>query len=128
MSKHTKERTAYHPAGHDGPRGRAGLAAVVLLVAGLLLLALLVACGSSSSEPIQAPSENASPTEAPAQDGALLLETRCSTCHTADRAKQSTKTADEWAETVDRMIGKGAQLTDAEKTTLVEYLTENYGP
>ena len=128
MSEYAKESTAYHPAGHEGRRGRAGLAVAVLLVAGLLLLALLVACGSSSSEPTQAPPETASPTEAPAQDGALLLDTRCSTCHSADTAKQAAKTADEWEQTVDRMIGKGAQLTEAEKTALVEYLAENYGP
>lgn len=108
--------------------GRAGLALIALVMAGLLLLALLVACGSSSSEPTQAPSEPASPTEAPAQDGAQLLDTRCSTCHSADTAKQAAKTADEWEQTVDRMIGKGAQLTEAEKTALVEYLAENYGP
>lgn len=110
-------------------RNRIGVQVVVFIVVGLLLMALLVACGSSSSEPTQVPSsETVSPTAAPAPDGATLLETRCSTCHSVDRAKQVSKTADQWEQTVDRMIGNGAQLNDAEKAVLVEYLAENYGP
>ena len=110
-------------------RSHISLQVIVFVVVGLLLVALLVACGSSSSEPTQAPaSETVSPTAAPAQDGATLLETRCSVCHSASRVTQTTKTADGWAQTVDRMIGKGAQLSDAEKAVLVEYLAANYGP
>lgn len=107
---------------------RASLAVVTLLVAGLVLMAMLAACGSSSEEPTQAPSETESPAQLPAQDGATLLEARCSSCHSADRAKQATKTGDEWDQTVTRMIDKGAQLTEAEKTVLVDYLSATYGP
>jgi cytochrome c5 len=110
-------------------RNRIGVQVVVFIVVGLLLMALLIACGSTSSEPTQVPSsETVSPTAAPGLDGATLLETRCSVCHSADRATQVSKTADEWEQTVDRMIGNGAQLTDAEKAVLVQYLAENYGP
>jgi len=84
------------------------------MVAGLVLMALVVACGSSPSEPTKAPAvDTALPTEAPAIDGATLLETRCSTCHGTDRVTQLTKTADEWEQTVTRMIGNGAQLNAA---------------
>lgn len=110
-------------------RSRIGPQMVVFIMAGLLLMVLLVACGSSSSEPTQVPSsETVSPTAAPGLDGATLLETRCSVCHSADRATQVSKTAGEWEQTVNRMIGNGAQLNDAEKTVLVQYLAENYGP
>ena len=102
-------------ANRDKRRANWGLAVVGVIVAGLILMALLAACGSS-------------PTEAPAIDGATLLETRCSTCHSTDRATQLTKTADGWEETVTRMVGNGAELTDAEKAVLVEYLAQNYGP
>jgi cytochrome c2 len=101
-------------ASRDKRRANWGLAVVGAIVAGLILMALVAACGSS-------------PTEAPAIDGATLLETRCSTCHSTDRATQLTKTSDEWEQTVTRMIGNGAQLTDAEKVVLVDYLTEAYG-
>jgi mono/diheme cytochrome c family protein len=118
MTRFTKESSTYYSERQDSVRSRVGLQVAVLIVVALVLVALLVACGSSSS----------SPTQVPAQDGAQLLETRCSVCHSADRPKQVAKTADEWAQTVDRMIGHGAQLNNAEKAALVEYLAQNYGP
>jgi hypothetical protein len=36
-------------------------------------------------------------------------------------------TSAQWDQTVTIMIGKGAQLTDAEKQALVEYLAKTYG-
>lgn len=60
-------------------------------------------------------------------DGAALLDQRCSACHSPDRAKQAPRSKGEWETTVTRMIGKGAQLNDAEKQTLVDYLAKNYG-
>jgi cytochrome c5 len=128
MKKITKGRSTSRSAGREKAKGHAALAVVTLIAAGLILMAVLAACGSGSGEPTQAPSETASPAQMPAEDGAALLETRCSTCHSADRAKQVTKTRDEWDQTVSRMIDKGAQLTEAEKTVLVDYLTETYGP
>lgn len=55
-------------------------------------------------------------------DGAVLVETRCTTCHTAERI--TAKVADEagWTETVDRMISYGASLNDDERAALIAYL------
>jgi cytochrome c5 len=103
----------------------------LLIVIGLVVVILLAACGSSSSQPTQAPPASqptAVMTAALALDGATLLETRCSICHSADRAKQARKTQEQWDQTVTRMIGKGAKLTEAEKAALVEYLAKTYGP
>jgi hypothetical protein len=66
--------------------------------------------------------------ETPAPNGATLLETRCSVCHSADKPKQSKKTSQQWEQTVTRMISKGAKLTDDEKAMLVDYLAKTYGP
>ncbi|MGD8473009.1 MAG: hypothetical protein PVH95_06765 [Anaerolineae bacterium] len=129
MSRILKEGPASRTASRDRRRGNLSLALVTVIAAGLVLMVLVAACGSSSSEPTQAPAvDTAIPTEAPAADGATLLETRCSTCHGVERATQLTKTADEWEQTITRMVGNGAQLTDAETSVLVEYLAENYGP
>jgi cytochrome c5 len=99
---------------------------LVILIACLVMLAVLVSCQSNPSQPTQAP---AAAGGAPAlTDGATLLDTRCSVCHSADRPKQAKKTRDQWDQTVTRMIGKGAQLTDAEKVVLVDYLAKTYGP
>ena len=67
------------------------------------------------------------PSAAPAIDGASLLETRCTDCHSIDRVKRAKNTRDQWAQTVTRMIGKGAQLNAAEQSTVIDYLSKTYG-
>lgn len=62
-----------------------------------------------------------------ANDGATLLDTRCSVCHSADRPKRARKSLSQWETTVTRMIGKGAQLSAAEKGMLVSHLAKTYG-
>ena len=61
-------------------------------------------------------------------DGATLLDQRCSVCHSSDRPKSKKKTPDEWNATVTRMIGKGAKLSPEEKQLLVDYLSKTYKP
>ncbi|PLY00515.1 MAG: hypothetical protein C0622_08680 [Desulfuromonas sp.] len=63
-----------------------------------------------------------------AEDGATLLEKRCSVCHSAERPKSKQKTAEQWDTTVTRMIKKGARLTAEEKQVLVDYLSATYKP
>lgn len=67
------------------------------------------------------------PPEWLALDGATLLDTRCSVCHSTERVKQAKKTNEQWDQTVTRMVGKGAQLTESEKTVLLGYLSKIYG-
>lgn len=72
----------------------------------------------------------AAPTDAPAApalDGAALLEDRCSECHSANKVKQAPRSKSDWENTVNRMIQKGANLSDAEKQALVDYLAQTYG-
>jgi hypothetical protein len=59
-------------------------------------------------------------------DGQELLETRCTRCHNLERVTSSNKTAEQWEATVDRMIIRGAELTDAERDVLVRYLAKEY--
>jgi hypothetical protein len=49
-------------------------------------------------------------------------------CHDLGRVEAASKTQAEWEATVARMRGNGAQLTDAEAQTLVEFLAETHGP
>jgi hypothetical protein len=58
--------------------------------------------------------------------GRELLESRCDTCHSLELITSSDKTAQGWKVTVDRMIMRGAELTDAERDILIEYLTDKY--
>jgi len=106
---------------------------VTLAVVSLALL--LVACGgpAPSQEPAAAPTEAIQQQEEltaqpPAADGAILLEERCTACHSLDRVMGAQKSHDEWAQTVARMVGKGAQLNENEQAVLVDYLVKTYGP
>lgn len=62
------------------------------------------------------------------EEGAALLESRCSVCHSSSRPKSKQKTPEQWDKTVTRMMGKGAQLTVDEKKILVDYLSDTYKP
>jgi cytochrome c5 len=65
--------------------------------------------------------------EAPADlDGKALVEERCTKCHDLQRVISAKKSRDGWQSTVERMIGKGAELNDAEKAAVVDYTTEAY--
>jgi cytochrome c5 len=62
------------------------------------------------------------------EDGAELLEERCSVCHPSARPKSKQKTPEQWEATVSRMMGKGAKLTKEEKVALVDHLSKSYKP
>ena len=61
-------------------------------------------------------------------DGASLLEERCSVCHPSSRPKSKKKTPEQWETTVNRMMGKGAKLTEQEKVVLLDFLSKTYKP
>jgi hypothetical protein len=48
-------------------------------------------------------------------------------CHTIDRISQAQKDRAGWEQTVARMRGKGAVVTDAEAAQIVDYLTQSSG-
>lgn len=73
------------------------------------------------------PTAEPEPTTAPAEEGPVLMEERCTVCHTLDRVESAQKSREEWESTVTRMVEYGAQLTDAETTVLIDYLSANYG-
>jgi cytochrome c5 len=79
------------------------------------------------------PTEAPAATEAPATEevpttleGKALLEERCTRCHDLGRVERAKKTEEEWKATVERMVGKGAMLSQAEQELVIKYLTETY--
>ena len=108
-------------------RIRTGL--ITMLVC-LVILVALTACSQPKATAVPTAISPSSPvaTVAAAADGAALLESRCSVCHSADRPKSKKNTRDQWDAIVKRMVGKGAKLTAAEQTTLIDHLAKNYGP
>lgn len=94
----------------------------ILLRMALLLVVtatVLSACGDGSGETAD---------QVVSVDGETLLQERCTECHGLERTTSAQKTRAEWEDTVTRMVNRGAELNEAEKTVLVDYLAENYGP
>ncbi|MDY7077679.1 MAG: hypothetical protein SXV54_12225 [Chloroflexota bacterium] len=102
-----------------------GLSSAIALI---VVIGLLTACGSPTSTQPTEPSKEVPGAAPTTDDGATLLQERCTTCHGLDQVTQSQQTREEWDRTVVRMVDKGAQLNKDEQNTLVEYLTETYGP
>jgi uncharacterized protein YceK len=92
---------------------------VTILLALLAVVILMTACSSGVSK--------TTPTATTPQDGATLVQERCSKCHPVGRIEQTPRTATEWKAIVDVMISRGAQLTSDEETVVVNYLAANYG-
>jgi cytochrome c-type biogenesis protein CcmH/NrfF len=94
---------------------------ISLLFVLLAAIFLVTACSSGSSSSTTAPSGTT-------QDGAALLNERCTVCHTLSRAESSKHSAADWKTIVDSMISRGAQLTPEEETVVVNYLATKFGP
>lgn len=58
--------------------------------------------------------------------GKAAYETRCLVCHDDTLIEQQRLTAPGWSREVDKMIGWGAGVTDAEKQPLIDYLTQRF--
>ena len=61
------------------------------------------------------------------QDGATLLASRCSACHSSDMSEAPKMTSDQWDRIVGKMIQRGAEVTAEERKVLVAYLAATYG-
>jgi len=96
---------------------------IMLLV--LLVGLLLAACGEAKDETAVPATEQEEATPV-ALDGKALLEERCTRCHDLGRVERARKTEEEWKATVERMVEKGAQLSQAEQELVIQYLTETY--
>jgi cytochrome c-type biogenesis protein CcmH/NrfF len=56
-----------------------------------------------------------------------LVEERCVDCHALTVVTTSQKTRAEWEQTVNRMVEKGARLSEKQVEAVVDYLSETYG-
>jgi Quinohemoprotein amine dehydrogenase A, alpha subunit, haem binding len=101
-----------------------GIMRKTLLSIGILCITILVfavACSSGTPTSTVAPAVTAS------QEGATLVSERCTVCHSLSRVESLRLSAADWSTVVDQMIARGAQLTPAEKTVIVNYLAANFG-
>ena len=63
----------------------------------------------------------------PPGSGVAILEKSCTTCHGVVQVTSQHKSASQWRDTVNQMIGMGADISDADSPVLIDYLTKNFG-
>lgn len=89
----------------------------VALILGIALAAAPAAGSAQPAKPFDLEAAKAS------------FEAKCAQCHVLDRTLQKNKDKAGWEKTVARMKGYvGDKWTEAEATTIVEYLTRVRGP
>lgn len=91
---------------------------MILLIALIIVLFLTTQCSPAPSN-----TETSSPSTL---DGKTLVDTKCTSCHGIDRIENASKDAAGWKTTVERMVGKGAELSSEEQTVVIEYLAKTY--
>ena len=110
---------------------------VFIILSGLMLLVLIVACAQASPTPVEEEIEEipveeevvepeeteemAEPEEEAVDVEALIIE-RCGGCHSADRVFQADYDAEGWSDEIDDMIRKGAEVSEEEKQLMIDWL------
>lgn len=78
----------------------------------IIVVVLFAACAQQAETP--------DPQEV---DVKALINERCSACHPARKAFDASLTAEAWSDTIDDMVKKGADVSDEEKTLMIDWFT-----
>ena len=52
----------------------------------------------------------------------------CTSCHNLNRVETKNLARADWQVIIDRMKGKGAEISDDDTASVLDYLVKNYGP
>ena len=55
------------------------------------------------------------------------FERVCGTCHKPEAALSARRSRDQWTESIEGMISRGAKISDEEFATVLDYLVRQYG-
>lgn len=64
----------------------------------------------------------------PAGAGKEATVKYCATCHSAEQAVSLRQGQEEWAGTIEKMVGMGAKVPDASYDPILTYLAKHFGP
>lgn len=56
------------------------------------------------------------------------VKATCTQCHNAARITEQHFTRQEWSNELDKMTNLGAEIADADRPALLNYLSKNFGP
>src|SRR6202521_908245 len=66
--------------------------------------------------------------EFPDGDGKAIATENCQACHKLTNLTKAHKSLDDWKETVQTMIDRGANVPTDQVDILIQYLAKNFGP
>jgi cytochrome c5 len=100
-----------------------------------------VAATSTSAPTVVVPTETIAPTDVPPTSeppaglseelklqAKILINTNCSVCHSTSRISAAEKDLAGWTSTVNRMLSKGAALSEDEVALVIQFLAEGNKP
>jgi len=64
----------------------------------------------------------------PPGEGQAIVQQKCASCHALKVVTGKKASRQQWSTTVDQMITRGADVSDDEVETLLDYLAKNFGP
>jgi competence protein ComEA len=95
---------------------------VVLVVASVLILA-----GAVRASPALRPTGGRQTTTSPQTPERALYVRVCAECHDLERTESLRRSRNEWRDTIYQMIEEGAEASDAEYETILDFLATNFG-
>jgi len=117
---------------------RAPLIISLASILGIAVLAVPMKSQAQSGTPPQdsgqatmapaSPSQPKPVVELPEGDGKTIATEFCQDCHKLTNVTKARKDPDDWHDTVQLMMDRGARLPQDKFDTLVQYLAKNFGP
>jgi mono/diheme cytochrome c family protein len=86
------------------------------------------ASSPDASTPAAPAPAKAAVVELPEGDGKAIATENCQACHKLTNLTKAHKSQDDWKDTVQTMIDRGANVPADKIDTLVQYLAKNFGP
>jgi cytochrome c5 len=83
---------------------------------------------AGQAAPPPAASSAPKPVELPDGDGKPIATEYCQMCHKLTNLTKAHKNLDDWKDTIQTMIDRGASIPDDKVDTLAKYLATNFGP
>lgn len=87
------------------------------------LLVVVLACAAAQTNSTKSDADLL-----PDGPGKAVVQRDCLTCHSVHTTTSKRGNEDDWANTVSTMIGRGANVSDDDANTIVEYMAAHFGP
>jgi mono/diheme cytochrome c family protein len=98
----------------------------LLALAGLTAAGALALAGAAPGQPAPPPAAAPDASTAPVDPGLAIMQVKCVACHEAGFITQVRRPKGEWRDLINQMIGRGADVSDAEADQIQAYLEKNY--